>query len=293
MLYPLSYRPTKRKPPGNVTVRPVPLQRAKAGGATDEKADQLEDILRSPDMYAVISDIHGNLEALEAVLEDIPKEVEEIYCLGDVIGYGANPNECCESVRSCEMPVISGNHDLAVTDLSTDLAWFNPVAAAAIEWTREQLTPDNAEFLRTRPRMLQSEETLFVHGSVRDPDEYILNGAVARENLAVLTADYPDIGVCFFGHTHVKTIVPSPDGPSSGSHDTLDLTSGGPYLVNPGSVGQPRDGDTFASYVLAEDAQDGTRIAYRFVEYDVEKAQDKIRAAGLPGMLADRLALGR
>lgn len=244
-------------------------------------------------MYAVISDIHGNLEALEAVLENIPDGVEEIYCLGDVIGYGASPNECCESVRSYEMPVISGNHDLAVTDLSTDLAWFNPVAAAAIEWTREQLTPDNAEFLRTRPRMLQSEETLFVHGSVRDPDEYILNGAVARENLAVLTADYPDVRVCFFGHTHVKTVVPSPDGPSSGSYDTLDLSSGGPYLVNPGSVGQPRDGDTFASYVLAEDARDGTRIAYRFVEYDVEKAQDKIRAAGLPGMLADRLALGR
>jgi predicted phosphodiesterase len=244
-------------------------------------------------MYAVISDIHGNLEALEAVLEDVPDGVEEIYCLGDVIGYGASPNECCESVRSYEMPVISGNHDLAVTDLSTDLAWFNPVAAAAIEWTREQLTPYNAEFLRTRPRMLQSKETLFVHGSVRDPDEYILNGAVASENLAVLTADYPNVQVCFFGHTHVKTVVPSPDGPSSGSHDTLDLTSGGPYLVNPGSVGQPRDGDTFASYVLAENTQDETRIAYRFVEYDVEKAQDKIRAAGLPGMLADRLALGR
>lgn len=244
-------------------------------------------------MYAVISDIHGNLEALEAVLEDVPDGVEEIYCLGDVIGYGASPNECCESVRSYEMPVISGNHDLAVTDLSTDLAWFNPVAAAAIEWTREQLTPYNAEFLRTRPRMLQSKETLFVHGSVRDPDEYILNGAVASENLAVLTADYPNVQVCFFGHTHVKTVVPSPDGPSSGSHDTLDLTSGGPYLVNPGSVGQPRDGDTFASYVLVENTQDETRIAYRFVEYDVEKAQDKIRAAGLPGMLADRLALGR
>ena len=244
-------------------------------------------------MYAVISDIHGNLEALEAVLENIPEGVEEIYCLGDVIGYGANPNECCESVRSYEMPVISGNHDLAVTDLSTDLAWFNPVAAAAIQWTRDQLTPDNAEFLRTRPRMLQSEETLFVHGSVRDPDEYILNGVVARENLAVLTANYPNVQVCFFGHTHVKTVVPSPDDPSSGSYDTLDLSSGGPYLVNPGSVGQPRDGDTFASYVLAENTQDETRIAYRFVEYDVEKAQGKIRAAGLPGMLADRLALGR
>jgi diadenosine tetraphosphatase ApaH/serine/threonine PP2A family protein phosphatase len=91
----------------------------------------------------------------------------------------------------------------------------------------------------------------------------------------------------------VKAVAPSPNGPSPGSHDILDLTSGGPYLVNPGSVGQPRDGDTFASYVLAEDEQEGLQISYRFVEYDVEKAQDKIRAAGLPGMLADRLAYGR
>jgi diadenosine tetraphosphatase ApaH/serine/threonine PP2A family protein phosphatase len=244
-------------------------------------------------MYAVISDIHGNLEALQAVLGDVPDGVEEIYCLGDVIGYGASPNDCCDLVRAYGMPVLSGNHDLAVTDLSMDLAWFNPVAAAAINWTREQLNEDNADFLRTRPRMLQREGTLFVHGSVRDPDEYIMNEATARANLAILQSEYPDVRVCFFGHTHVKTVSPSPDGPYPGSPDVLDLTSGGPYLVNPGSVGQPRDGDTFASYVLVEEATDGARVAYRFVEYDVETAQDKIRAAGLPGMLADRLAYGR
>ena len=243
-------------------------------------------------MYAVISDIHGNLEALEAVLRDVPDGVEEIFCLGDVIGYGASPNECCDLVRAHEMPVISGNHDLAVTDLSTDLAWFNPIAAEAIEWTREQLTQENADFLRTRPRTLQKGEALFVHGSVRDPDEYIMNGIVARENLAILKAEYPGVRVCFFGHTHVKAVAPSPDDPPPGSH-ALDLGSGGPYLVNPGSVGQPRDGDTFASYVLAEDGRDRARVTYRFVEYDVEKAQAKIRAAGLPGMLADRLAYGR
>jgi len=242
-------------------------------------------------MYAVISDIHGNLEALEAVLGDVPG-VEEIYCLGDVIGYGANPNECCDLVREREMPLISGNHDLAVTDLSTDLAWFNPVAAAAVEWTREQLTEENASLLLACPRTMQKKGTLFVHGSIRDPDEYILNGAVAQENLAVLKQEYPNVRVCFFGHTHVKAVAPSPDSTSPGSR-TLELTTGGPYLVNPGSVGQPRDGDTFASYVLAEDAPDGASVAYRFVEYDVEKAQTKIRAAGLPGVLADRLAHGR
>jgi predicted phosphodiesterase len=243
-------------------------------------------------MYAVISDIHGNLEAFEAVLEDVPEGVEQIYCLGDVIGYGANPNECCNLVRSYEMPVITGNHDLAVTDLSTDLSWFNPVAEAAIEWTREQLSQENADFLRTRPRTIQMKDTLFVHGSVRDPDEYIINGSIARDNLAILQAEYPDVQICFFGHTHVKTVVPSPDGPSP-DYRVLDLTSGGPYLVNPGSVGQPRDGDIFASYVLTEATPSVAQIVYRFVEYDVEKAQTKIRAVGLPGMLADRLAQGR
>lgn len=239
-------------------------------------------------MYAVISDIHGNLEGLKAVLADVPEEVERIYCLGDIIGYGANPNECCGIVREREMPTITGNHDLAVTDLGTDLDWFNPVAAAAVRWTRELLTDENAEFLRSRPRTMQVDETLFVHGSVRDPDEYIIDGATAADNLAVLKNEYPNVRLCFFGHTHVKAIAPSPNGPAT-DEETLDLGPDGPYLVNPGSVGQPRDGDTFASYVLVE----GTSVTYRFVEYDIEKAQAKIRSAGLPGMLADRLTVGR
>ena len=239
-------------------------------------------------MYAVISDIHGNFEALEAVLRDMPEGVQTVYCLGDIIGYGASPNECCDAVRELGMPTITGNHDLAVTDLSTDLNWFNPVAAAAVMWTREQLTEENAGFLRSRPRMMQTRGALFVHGSVRDPDEYIINSISAEENLAVLTREYPNVPVCFYGHTHVKAVAPSPNGTMNGGH-TLDLRSGGPYLVNPGSVGQPRDGDTFASYVLADEGQ----IVYRFVEYDIPKAQTKIRAAGLPEMLADRLAVGR
>lgn len=239
-------------------------------------------------MYAVISDIHGNLEGLEAVLADVPEEVERVYCLGDVIGYGANPNECCDVVRERDMPTITGNHDLAVIDLDTDLDWFNPVAAAAVLWTREHLTDENAEFLRSRPRMMQTGEALFVHGSVRDPDEYIIDGVTAAENLAVLKSEYPNVRLCFFGHTHVKAVAPSPNG-AAAETDALDLGSDGPYLVNPGSVGQPRDGDTFASYVLVE----GTNVTYRFVEYDIERAQAKIREAGLPGTLADRLAVGR
>lgn len=239
-------------------------------------------------MYAVISDIHGNLEAFEAVLGDIPGEVERVFCLGDVIGYGASPNECCDLARREEIPVITGNHDLAVVDLDTDLNWFNPVAEAAVRWTREHLNEENQNFLRSRPRMMQTSEALFVHGSVRDPDEYIIDGTTAAENLAVLKSEYPNIPICFFGHTHVKAVAPSPNG-SAVESDSLDLSTNGPYLVNPGSVGQPRDGDTFSSYVLVE----GTDVTYRFVEYDIEKAQARIRNAGLPGMLADRLAVGR
>ncbi len=243
-------------------------------------------------MYAVISDIHGNLEALEAVLEDMPDEVEQIFCLGDVIGYGASPNECCDIVREAGMPLITGNHDLAVTDLSTDLAWFNPVAAAAVMWTREHLSKENAEFLLSRPRTMKTDRALFVHGSIRDPDEYILSGTVARENLILLKSTYPDIQICFFGHTHVKAIAPSPNGSAFEGH-ALDLSANGPYLVNPGSVGQPRDGDTFASYVLVTDTEEGPSITYRFVEYDIEGSQERIRKAGLPDVLADRLAVGR
>src|SRR5215208_3110835 len=126
-------------------------------------------------MYAVISAIHGNLEALEAVLSDVPEEVQTVYCLGDVIGYGANPDECCDVVRSRGMPTITGNHDLAVTDLETDLNWVNPTAAAAVLWTRYHLSEEKAIVLLTWPSMMRNEEARFVHGSVRDPDEYIIN----------------------------------------------------------------------------------------------------------------------
>lgn len=249
-------------------------------------------------MYAVISDIHGNLEALEATLADIPEGVDEVYCLGDVIGYGASPNECCDLVRERGIPVISGNHDLAVTDPETDLAWFNPVAARAVEWTRGQITEENASFLFSRSRTMKAGEALFVHGSVRDPDEYILDSETAEKSLWLLRSEYPEVRLCFFGHTHVKAISPFPhDQDPVGPSEPIDLSKDGPYLVNPGSVGQPRDGDTFASYVLAEGTEPGSEqppsIAYRFVEYDIAGAQARIRAAGLPEILADRLAQGR
>lgn len=249
-------------------------------------------------MYAVISDIHGNLEALQAVLGDLPEAVEKVYCLGDVIGYGASPNACCDLMRELEIPIITGNHDLAVTDPGTDLAWFNPVAARAVEWTRRQLTDENAAFLFSRPRTMEGHGALFVHGSVRDPDEYILDTATAEENISLLRSEHPGVGVCFFGHTHVKTVVPFPQGQTPvAPSEPIDLSEDGPYLVNPGSVGQPRDGDTFASYVLAEGTEPVSEkspgIAYRFVDYDLAGAQARIREAGLPGMLADRLAVGR
>src|SRR4028118_1011085 len=117
--------------------------------------------------------------------------------------------------------------------------WFNPVAAAAVEWTREQLTEENARFLRGLSRMMQKEGALFVHGSIRDPDEYIINTASANDNLAILKQQYPNVRVCFFGHTHVKAVAPSPNGPMNGG-PTLALRSGGPHPAHPGPVGTAR-----------------------------------------------------
>ena len=130
----------------------------------------------APYMYAVISDIHGNLEALEAVLRDMPEDVETVYCLGDVIGYGANPDECCDVVRKLGMPTISGNHDLAVTDLETDLDWFNPVGGRGR--AVDPRAPERGErrvLAHEAAHDARRDDALFVHGSVRDPDEYIIN----------------------------------------------------------------------------------------------------------------------
>ena len=244
--------------------------------------------------YLILSDIHGNLEALEAALEHASGKYDQVLCCGDLIGYGADPNAVAEWIRAHAAGVVRGNHDKASVGLD-DLEWFNPVARAAAVWTQRALTPENASYIRNLPKgPLTFDGFQMVHGSPLDEDDYILNGADAA-----LVFSYLAEPLTFFGHTHVQggfiwnhARVETIEGtPGVEERQTLELTGDCAYLINPGSVGQPRDGDPRTAYVLYN-AEEHFLIYYR-LPYDVAKAQDKIRRAGLPPLLADRLAAGR
>ncbi len=240
---------------------------------------------------AVLSDIHGNRHALEAVLADVETSaVREIWCLGDIVGYGADPNDCCALVREHARVSLAGNHDLAVTgDISTDD--FARGAAMAAEWTREVLHADHLEWLST----LQSSGTRggvgLYHGSPRDAVwEYVLSTLLAE-----MCLDAQQERVALIGHSHVALSFQRPEGEpatgeSRGNGDVVDLTSG-EWLLNPGSVGQPRDGDPRAAWLLLD--LEGATAGWRRVEYDIEGAGAAIKAARLPHSLADRLQYGQ
>jgi predicted phosphodiesterase len=241
--------------------------------------------------YLVISDIHANWEALEAVLQAAEGQYEKILCCGDLVGYGADPNAVVEWTRDHCHAVIRGNHDKAGVNLA-DLEWFNPVAQVATVWTHHALTTDNMQYvagLAMGP--LQVEDFCMVHGSPLNEDEYLINTGEAEEAFA-----YQPAQVVFFGHTHLqggfdyqkkktRRIAPSRN------LAVLKLEEGSGYLINPGSVGQPRDENPEAAFVIFD--SDEQTVVYRRTPYDIEKAQAKIRGAGLPGVLADRLAVGR
>ena len=263
----------------------------------------LEDpTLGVPGVRAIISDIHSNLEALLAVLEDIKKHnVTEIYCLGDIVGYGPNPRECVDLVMKCKM-VLLGNHDQGAM---FDPEGFNLPAEKAIFWTREQLEAPNErrdlkekrwEFLAERPRQFKENGLLFVHGSARNPlNEYVFPEDIYNqrkmERIFALVERY-----CFQGHTHVPGIfteqVPE-DLYQFNSPDEIEyvhVLDERKTLCNVGSVGQPRDGDPRACYILL----DGNTIRYRRVEYDIDTTVQKIYAIpDLENFLGDRLRDGR
>jgi diadenosine tetraphosphatase ApaH/serine/threonine PP2A family protein phosphatase len=250
---------------------------------------------------AIISDIHSNLEALQAVLADIAKHpVEEIYCLGDVIGYGPNPRECVDLVMKCKV-VLLGNHDQGAL---FDPDGFNPPAERAIFWTRSQLENGDApepqgrrwEFLADRPRSHREDGLLFVHGSARNPlNEYVFPEDVYNqrkmERIFALVDRY-----CFQGHTHVPGVFLEQQAAGFYQFHSPDELSysyqldGRKTLCNVGSVGQPRDGDWRACYILL----DGDTIRYRRVEYDIDTTVKKIYAVpDLENFLGDRLRDGR
>jgi predicted phosphodiesterase len=240
---------------------------------------------------AVISDIHANLEALQAVLERIKEqEVEEILCLGDSVGYNADPNECLDILRSMNVTCVLGNHDASAAGLE-EPEDFNPLALTAVLWTRERLTPDNKQFLADLPRERKSGSLLLFHGAIHDTDRYLLYREDAVENFRLL-AETPEVTIGFFGHTHIRAALSSQKGVISFQlvPEELKVQSGHHYLINPGSVGQPRDGDPRASFLVYDDRR--ARITFHRVAYDIRACQEKILRAGLPPQLAERLAWG-
>jgi predicted phosphodiesterase len=238
---------------------------------------------------AVISDIHSNLHALEAVLTDIDAEApDEIWCLGDVVGYGPRPNECADIVRERAAIVLVGNHDLAAIG-KLDTSEFGPLASESAHWTERRLGPEQAAWLRTlEPAATRAGLELY-HGSARDPVwEYVLTEEIALENLQATSAP-----IVLVGHSHLALALSwdgkQLDGGLARGGTELD-TSGARWLINPGSVGQPRDGDARAAWLLID--IDAGRAAFKRVPYPIEQTQAEMRAAGLPEDLATRLARG-
>ncbi|HEU4928960.1 MAG TPA: metallophosphoesterase family protein [Candidatus Krumholzibacteria bacterium] len=242
--------------------------------------------------FAIFSDVHGNLESLEAVLAHAAEQGVAFHlCLGDIIGYGANPNECVDRVRSLPKVVcLKGNHDAAVVD-ARERVFFHEVALEGIHFSAMRLTPQNADFLRTLPYVYrQHPRVMAVHASPYRPEEweYVLDQAGAERAFDAL----PPHRAAFIGHSH-SPVVFVDDGtaqrfPNDGPL-MLDLRTRR-YVINVGSVGQPRDGNPDASYVIFDDETDAARL-FR-VRYDREKAAEKILKAGLPPVLAERLLVG-
>jgi len=242
--------------------------------------------------YAIIADIHSNLAALNSVLEVLRAErVDRIYCLGDIVGYNANPLECVQTVRSKGIISLQGNHERAVLGGSMDDA--KPETLQAIEFTRRQLPPDQLAFLKSLPEQLHLEERiLLVHGSPRNRDEYILNPRAISDNLRYVATECPGIDLCFYGHTHIPLIVGAGKVFSKiHKTTTYKLERFRTYLINPGSVGQPRDNCPLSSFAVLDLGEHAVTIHRK--EYDVRASRDRVIEAGLSPLFADRLVLGR
>jgi predicted phosphodiesterase len=238
--------------------------------------------------FAIIADIHGNLDAFQVVLEDCKKQqVTHYACLGDVVGYNANPKECLDIVRTMNMPCVKGNHDEYCSS-DEHLEGFNPAAAEAVNWTRTQLTEDDRQWLRDLKYSRMVTNFTIVHATLDGPQRW---GYVFDKLAAAASFTYQNTSVCFFGHTHVPVAFVKDSVVRGGTYSKFKTEPGKKYFVNVGAVGQPRDNNPKAAYVVY-DTIDGT-IEIRRLDYDIAAAQKKILAAGLPERLAERLAYGR
>lgn len=244
--------------------------------------------------FLILSDIHANWEALQAVLQDSVGKYEEIVACGDFVGYGADPNPVLDWAKSSVHTSLRGNHDKACTGL-LDLEWFNPAARTSALWTHDELSEENMEYLRDLPQgPVDADGFSAIHGSPVDEDEYL----ITRSEVASIVGEL-DQPLTFFGHTHLQGAflchrngvkeIAKPG--RSESERTFELEPDAFFLINPGSVGQPRDADPRAAYALYD--SDRQVVSLHRVPYAVMKAQEKIRKAGLPDVLAQRLSFGR
>lgn len=246
--------------------------------------------------YLILSDVHSNLEALEQCAELARRKYDEALCLGDVVGYGPDPNEVIDRLRELTSTVIRGNHDKACSGI-TNAEDFNPLARHATLWTRQALTAAHLAFLRDLPQgPVTVDGFQIVHGSPDDEDEYIVGAEAAIANLRKL-----EIQTALFGHTHLQGgFMLTPKGGFRSIHcsagedgctQVLPLEDGIRYLINPGSVGQPRDGDWRAAFAIFD--QERRQVEYYRTTYNLERTQDKMVRAGLPAPLIARLKFGR
>ena len=241
--------------------------------------------------YAVLSDIHSNWEALSSAEKEIKKyDVDYIVCLGDAVGYNADPNRCLEEITGLADFMVRGNHDKAVAGLMS-IDYFNSMAREAVQWTRTHISLKNLAILKKLPAgpLLVNDRYLICHGSPMDEDRYIITYTDINEIFFYINRYFKDTGICFFGHTHVPLVFEE----NSGLLDLkpeIQLDPSKRYLINPGSVGQPRDGSSKASLGVF----DNEKYVYRYVRFDypVDITQRKVIEAGLPRALAVRLYSG-
>ncbi|HEY0615756.1 MAG TPA: metallophosphoesterase family protein [Candidatus Elarobacter sp.] len=239
--------------------------------------------------YAVVSDVHSNIEALDAVFASLHED-DALLCLGDIVGYGPNPNECVEKIRARATATVLGNHDVAAID-NFGLAYFNPAAREAMKWTQSVLSPENLRWLDGLGYEFRMPEFLLVHGAPVNYFEYILDKPAAARAFAAT-----DAPLIFIGHTHIAEVyAQQPDGTVEHAHlqqgGEIALHEGVRYLINVGSVGQPRDLNPRSSFGFFDSVARTVRIER--VEYPIAAVQEKIASARLPDALARRLVVGR
>ncbi len=227
--------------------------------------------------YAIIADIHANLEALQAVLQDMKQQgCAHTACLGDIVGYNASPKECLDIIRGMNIACVKGNHD-EYCSADTPLGGFNPQAAKAVAWTRDQLTTADKNWLKNLPYVMTVEGFTIVHAVLDDPQRW---GYVFDKLGAAASFTHQTTSLCFFGHTHVPVAFVKDSMVRGGTYQKFRLEPGKEYFVNVGAVGQPRDGNPKAAYVVYD--LDFQTIELRRVDYDIPGTQGKIKAAGLP-----------